>query len=399
MSGLRDFARVIGVDIEQYISKINEGRVPFEDLLAYASHLTEKNTPPKTAGLYMLAITNFLEFEFDYELSRKQRKQLRNKMPRGKRARTVEDDLTRKRLRKILTHCDAKGALFYFLASSGIRIGEALQLELDDIDLESVPAKVNVRGEYTKSGEGYYSFITEEAQLYLDQWLRIRPDYLKSSEKRGLKLRHRKKQKPTVDNRIFPFHYQVATMMWNNALLKTGLKRRDKGTNRRTLHIHMLRKFFNSQLKGEANLPRDIVEVLMGHEEGLDGAYRRYTPEQIKEWYQKGEPYLTIDVPKGLTEMRQTYDKRIEALRTKVEDLDAKNIRFGQEIKELTEFKQTWEKLTELTPEELAVLGEIIRERLAAKEAREFGENQEMWRQEEEEIDREQEQEKKQQKP
>lgn len=142
LAGLKKFTKaVIGEGeldktIEEYIFKVKKGHDPFKDLLTYASSLAD--SPPKTASVYMGGVISFLEYAVDFELSKKQRKQLRNKLPKGKRAQTVEDDLTRDRLRKILTHCDTKGkALFLFLESSGIRVGEALQLELDDIDLKS----------------------------------------------------------------------------------------------------------------------------------------------------------------------------------------------------------------------------------------------------------------------
>ena len=45
-------------------------------------------------------------------------------------------------LRRILTHMDAKGrALFLTLATSGMRIGEALKLKLSDLALNEEPPK------------------------------------------------------------------------------------------------------------------------------------------------------------------------------------------------------------------------------------------------------------------
>lgn len=346
MAGLRDFARIIGIDIKRYAE-----HELFEDLLKYATSLTERNSPPKTANVYMLAVRNFLEFKFDFVLSRKQRRELRGRMPRGKRPRTIEDSLTREKIVKIINQCPLKGrALFLTLLSSSIRVGEALQLTLDNIDLESVPAKVNVRGEYTKTGDKYYSFISKEAQDVLEQWLKVREDYLKTAVTRGKGLiKHAKKEKlnddrgkkSVEDDRIFPFSFQVASMMWNNALRKTGLENHDKSTNRRTLHIHMLRKFFNSQLKGEAKLPREIVDALMGHEEGLSVAYRRFTEEQIKKWYLKGEPYLSIFMPQEIREMREQYDKRLEDLQIIVNGLHAKNLKLEENVEQLYEVMES----------------------------------------------------------
>jgi integrase len=312
-AGLRNFARVIGFDLEDYVAKVQGGRDPFDDLLKYATSLA--GSPPKTVSTYFHGILNFLEYAFDFELSKKQRRHLRNRLPKGKRARTVEDDLTREKLRRILTHCDAKGrALFLLLESSGIRIGEVLQLELDDIDLTSEPPKVNVRGEYSKTGDRYYSFMSSEAKEALTEWIKERDNYLKVAAKRGKGLAKFKGDgrgvKSVDDDRIFPFSSTVATGMWNRALKKAGLENRDKGTHRRTMHVHMLRKYFDSQMR--LTVPRAIVEALMGHEEGSDDAYRRYTEKQIREEYLKGEPHLYVFSTEEMRQLRTRYDSKMQ---------------------------------------------------------------------------------------
>lgn len=75
-------------------------------------------------------------------------------------------------------------------------------------------------------------------------------------------------------------------------LRKTGLDERDMTTNRYVLHLYSLRKFFLSQMKLE--VPVVIPEALAGHEEGLDESYRRFTPDEVAEYYRKAEPRLTI---------------------------------------------------------------------------------------------------------
>ena len=329
LSGLRIFASVVGEGefedvMARYVNEVKKGRDVFNDLLNFASLLRDK--PPNTANTYKNGVLSFLEYALDFELTKKQRRILRNRMPKGKRARTIEDDLTRERLRKILSHCDTKGkALFLFLVSSGIRVGEALQLELDDIDLSSEPVKVNVRGEYTKTGDPYYSFISQEAKEVLLEWLKVREQYILTSYKRGRGLARMgdgRGVKPLEDKRIFPFSTYVAESMWNNALRKAGLENHDKSTNRHTLHIHMLRKFFASQLK--LVVPREIVEALMGHDEGLDKAYRRYTEKEIREWYLKGMPHLYIFVPQEITQIQTHFNAELQQARAEIQQLEKK---------------------------------------------------------------------------
>ena len=57
----------------------------------------------------------------------------------------------------------------------------------------------------------------------------------------------------------------------------------------------MLRKFFQSSMK-YSGVPDDLVEALIGHGDGMDNAYRRYSPMQIADMYEKGEPELLLNV-------------------------------------------------------------------------------------------------------
>ena len=231
-----------------------------------------------------------------------------------------EAPLTREVLRRILTHADAKGrALFLMLASSGIRVGEALQLRLDDVDLTSDLPTITVRGEYTKSGDKYVTFMSREAKEALVEWLKIREDYLKTSRYRGRGLG---RIKTLDDPRIFPFSKFVAEEMWRNAIRKAEMAEKDKFTNRHKLHIHMLRKFFLSQAK--LAVPETVAEAWAGHSGYLDEAYRRYSMDQMRHLYRKAEPYLLINVPRDIAEIQTTFQSELDELRKQVADLTRK---------------------------------------------------------------------------
>jgi len=344
-------------------------RDPFKDLLGFAAALHER--PPKTARLYSGAVKGWLEFTLDLEFTRKQMRMLRGRLPKGSKARTEEAELTREVLRRIISHCDLKGkALFLFLSSSGIRIGEALQIQIDDVDLDSNPAKVKVRGEYTKTGDGYTTFISREAKELLLEWLKVRDQYLQSAVNRGRGLQKLGRgTKAADDDRVFPFSDQVAYQMWTNAVKKAQMEKRDRNTNRRTLHIHMLRKWFQSQMK-YAGVPEDVVEALIGHSGYLDDAYRRYTLKQIAELYSKAEPYLYVNVPREISEIQTHFQSEVEELRQRVEDLtrkltDANTIAL-QQMNENMRLKEELRRLEERMLKIERILGEFKRQHLKA---------------------------------
>ncbi|MEM3511174.1 MAG: site-specific integrase [Candidatus Jordarchaeales archaeon] len=89
-------------------------------------------------------------------------------------------------LRQILNYMDAKGrSLFLVLASSGMRISEALKLKVEDVDLTAVPPRINVNGEYTKTGNPQVAFINSETKEALLEWLKIRQNELQTAVKRS----------------------------------------------------------------------------------------------------------------------------------------------------------------------------------------------------------------------
>ena len=295
-------------DAENY-EKLNaryftEDRDYLDDLVRFIAEQSGK--PPATIKGRVAGVKEWMTYH-EVEFTTRELKTLKNKMPKARTAWSIEEDMTTEVLKKILAHMDERGrALILTLASSGIRIGEALNVKIGDLKLESEPAEIVVRGEYTKSGETRVVFISKEAEAGLEEWLKVRDSYLKSSINRnkGLIEKGDAKPKQMNDDRIFPFSDAVVREMWSRTLTKAGLFERDTTTGRLTLRIHGMRKFFRSQLA--LSCPVDIVEALMGHEGYLTNAYRRYTKKQMGEYYLKGEHHLTIFESGDLREIQES---------------------------------------------------------------------------------------------
>jgi integrase len=307
---------------ESLVNEVKSGeRDAFKTLLNFV--VSMKGSPPTSVSSYSTSAKTFLEFSLDIEFSKKDLKGLQGAKPKGKRARTEEGELTHEVMKGIIAHCDVKGrALFLLLESSGIRIGEALQLTFADIDLSSTPPKVTVRGENAKEVDNYFSFMSVEALEAMREWLKVRDDYIVTATKRGSGLfqsGYGRGQKDAIDKRVFPFSDSVAEMMFNNAIKKLGLSKADRQTGRQAFRIHMLRKFFMSQMK--LRIPVEIVEALCGHSAYLSEAYRRYSKTQIAEFYLEGEPILHVSVPKEFTEIKSILKTQTEENDRKINDL------------------------------------------------------------------------------
>jgi integrase len=288
----------------QYLS---DERDYYKDLLKFSASMNGR--APLGVRAVISSVKEFLRYN-KVTFTEDEIRSLSKKMPKGKAKRTAETDIEVDMLKKMMAHMDLKAkALTLVLASSGMRIGEALQITLEDINLTEMPPQITIRGEYTKSGDTRVTFISQEARELVIEWLRIRDQYLEGAREKNKGLvgyhrskRHRERERVVEDRRLFPFTDANARGMWDNAIKKIGLYSKDLSTNRSQIRIHGLRRFFRSQLA--LSCPIDIVEALMGHEGYLTEAYRRYTRKQMGEYYLKAEQHVTILGSADISEMK-----------------------------------------------------------------------------------------------
>ncbi|MFQ5999156.1 MAG: tyrosine-type recombinase/integrase [Candidatus Bathyarchaeia archaeon] len=335
-----------------------EGRDYKSDVQKFFNFIYEK--PPKTLRTFLAVINNFLLFN-QVELPKLFWKGISRRI-KGTRARTMDHVPSNAELRKILTHMDAKGkAFFLMLASSGMRIGEALQLKFQDVNLNSDPVKLEIRGEYTKTGDPRIAFISSEAKEALEEWLKIREAYIKTAVKRSHRYIKSKK-----DERIFPFADAVAYCLWNNALDKAQLNRRDFRTNRRKIHPHVLRKSFRTKM-GQV-IPVDIVEALIGHEGYLTEVYRRYTTEDLAKFYKKGEHTLLVFAGGDISKLKHEIKERNKQLNTLLVNLNMENQNLKQRVAELEKQLEELEEFQKETIRRINELAEFRKEMKFYKE-------------------------------
>lgn len=310
------------------------------------------DAPPTTAAQRFAVVLDWLSFH-GREVAPRERKTLVRRLPKGG-PQTLEADLDPETLRAILQHLDVRGrALVLCLASSGMRIGEVLQLVPRDVDLESAPAVVRIAGAYTKTGAPRITFLSAEASAAVWAWLQVRDEREDLAVRRSAGLGGKDR-----DARLFPFTAWTTQKVWLRAVRKAGLYDVDPATNRATLHLHMLRKYFHSQLK--LGCPEEVVEMLMGHEGYLSGSYRRYTRRELAEHYQRGEPYLTVMVPAEYRALTEQTAERLETQRAIVDGLMAKSLHAEARMAELEERAREQDRVIRMLQ---AVLGAVEADR------------------------------------
>jgi len=350
-------------NLEEIAEKyFNEDRKHGEDIQKFLRSLN--GLAPLTIKLKISNVKTFL-LENDIELKQKFWKKI-NRRIKGSRALTLDRIPTPNELKKLLLHVPIQGkAVFLCLESSGMRIGELLKSNIDDLYLNEEPARIQIRGEITKTGNSRHAFFSREAKESLTEWLKVREEYLRAAVAKSHLY-----EKSLEDSRIFPFDPATAYSMWKIALHKSGLNGKDKSTGREKIHPHTLRKFFRTRLGSV--IPVDVIEALMGHEKYLTEVYRKYSLEDLKRFYLKGESALLIftdaaevtklrqEVEEHAHKIQKEVDERNRTLQTLVNGLTTENLEMKSKISKI-EFENTKIKKENLeTKEELKQLSKTV---------------------------------------
>jgi len=280
---------------------------------------------PLTQKVLLNGVKQFLE-EYDIDIRKKIWKKIKNQR-KGSKPLTIDKIPDNEDLKRILSDGNIKcKAYFLLLSSTGMREGEICKITWDDIELKN--RKINIRAEVAKNNCNRYVYFSPEAEEYLLMWKDMYDNWTPKAGKEHKQKCLENKQ----DNRVFPFSESTAIWMWNNLIEKSGYDERDKVTNRRIYHIHTLRKFFNTKMKLN-NVPEGVVEKLLGHEGYLNGSYDRFTPEEIKEIYDKNCP--TLSVFSDIHKLPDMIKPELKTYETKIDRLERQNITLKKEVLDL----------------------------------------------------------------
>ena len=251
---------------------------------------------------------------------------------------TVDKVMTAKVIDAALREMDVRGrSLVMTLASSGARLNEVLSLTLSDIDLESNPVKITIRGANAKNKQTRYSFISNEAAECLRAWLKKRDAYLKTAttHNKGLIGIGKSSVKVTDTDLLFPFSDNAANSMWETALKASGQFSLDATTGRNQYRIHSFRKFFITQLSMAGQ--KVLAEHLAGHLGYLDTSYRQVSPEQAGAEYQKVMDVVTIGAPVEFKEKAKELNSKLKIQGESIEGLRAINDRLQNQMQVMQE--------------------------------------------------------------
>lgn len=321
-TALDQFEEHVGASVNTYLEDLERGLF-WEDLKKFWESLSDK--APKTQNNRVRVIKLFFQDQ-GVEIPQAEWSKFRRRRMKASRPQTQDRAGKKGEWRKIIINmASPQGrALYLMLLSTGARVGELLQIRVDDMDLESDPGRIRIRAEYTKGGVGDRTvFLTDEAESSLRQYL---------------KWRKGKKNAAGMDydstEKVFPFTPQTARETLYNALDKAGLDKRDRTSGRREIHTHSTRKFFRSH----CGLDEALTHAIMGHREYLDRSYLRIDPDRAAREFKENMHNLKL-FESGTGKRKNENENNVSAIKkllnengnlSEIEDLDE----LGRLIKE-----------------------------------------------------------------
>jgi integrase len=159
-----DFIKELqSIPIEDAARKINDF-VQFlnnnHDDIFVTDNKTFKKKAPKTIRIYISFLKSYLRKCHSIRITSEDFKDYVT-FPRILKERRKAISISQ--LRKIIKNADhERKALYLLLLSSGMRLGEALQLKKSDFQF-GIPTRINIRAEMTKTGESRETYCSQEA--------------------------------------------------------------------------------------------------------------------------------------------------------------------------------------------------------------------------------------------
>jgi integrase len=289
--------------LDNLIVKIKEGSENQYSVLSnYTLYLLNGDKVSNlTLKQWVVTAKNFLEYH-DVDVSPRKFK-LKVKLP--KVIRKKKEALSKEDIVSIVNTCSDIRLRTYvmLLAATGMRAVEALSIRIKDLDIQSNPTQLFVRGEFTKTKSDRTIYLTSELNDQLSSWLEYkyrsrRVCYSNGDQKTITEYRTPEKsetdlvfsvyqspKKPNPNN----LYVDVCTS-FGKMLDRMGKGTREDGNNkRRRITLHSFRRFVKTTISDLGY--QDFSEYFIGHS---GSSYWTKKESEKVEIFQKIEPYLTF---------------------------------------------------------------------------------------------------------
>ena len=281
--------------------------------------LDKNNYKPKSITTRLTAIKGYLRF-LGVKIYTEDCKHI-IKIP--KNIQESEVALTKEIILRVLRNAPPRlQTVILVLSSSGMRIGELVQLKLSDIDFTTTPTTIRLRAQITKTRSARETFISAEATNSLKDYLTRTLKWSEGKDNSHLGDliifgRGYSSDRKIKDILTQPVHLNAEGVLMKqlrNSIAKVPDLNKSNPNGIRVIHFHALRKFFRTTVGNASG--RDFAEALIGHQFYMN-TYYQLNDEKKREMYLEVEPCLTISDFK-------TVEKNIKRLSEKNTQLEEK---------------------------------------------------------------------------
>ena len=291
-----EFARVCyNFSFEQLLNQIIKKNFdPLDVLDEYYTFLSSYKTKTKRNGYSSEAINQYIRVAKDFlnhQGCKIYNEDMKMKFRLPKRISGYKRGLTREAINRVIRFANPKLATIILIAcSSGMRIGEIIQLKLSDVDFTTAPTTITIRGPTTKTRETRLTHISSEAANSLN-------DYLAryGTQNEYLFLREHVLKDSEISEEEKYSRFVVATKHNLESQLGRCIKKipeiNAKNENQNWIHFHAFRAWFKTQVTDAHQ--SDFAEALMGHK-SLKLLYYRQNDKVRSKTYLDVEHSITI---------------------------------------------------------------------------------------------------------
>jgi integrase len=266
-----------------------------------------KKLAPNSISLYVNAIRSYFQF-YDVDIVPSK---FKRKVRLPKNHQEDEQAIDASDVRKLLLACNNRRIKAYLLmlASGGMRAVEAAAVRIRDLDFSVSPTRVHIRKEYSKTRVARDVYISDEATIFLKQWL-------------DFKYRKRRWNQPEIsqDDIVFTRMHFIKTIdprglyvkilqEFHNLQAAVNMDEFKEGMNRRKVTLHSLRRLVKSIISTQAG--QDFSEWFLGHSKSPYWTLKETEKREI--YRNKIMPYLTfLDYSTLEASGRSIEDKLLE---------------------------------------------------------------------------------------
>ncbi len=323
--GFRDFLQQkYKINELEFVNKVKENEFDVYAILRdFVIFLDKLQYKPQTIKSRLAAIKGYLRY-LGLKIYSEDCKYI-IKIP--KNIKEQEIPLTKELILRVLRNVPPKlQTIILVLSSSGMRIGELVQLKLSDIDMTSSPTKIHLRAQITKTKQARETFITSEATKALKDHLSKIFAWNENSNNSNLDdviifgrtsvRNYKRKGTITKPEHLIASEYVMRQLRLH--LSKISDLNKSSPNGNKIIHFHAFRKYFRTIVGNEVG--RDFAEALIGHQFYMN-TYYQLDDKKKKELYLDVEPSLTISDFEAVENTLKQMNDKYQNLETKFDNL------------------------------------------------------------------------------